>query len=274
VTDKIAAPGLRISVVTISRNSSEFIGDTIKSVLSQNYPNIEYIVIDGASTDSTVEIIKSHEEGITKWISEPDKGIADAFNKGLALTTGDYIIFLNSDDALAHPDVIAKIVEEIERNNFPKLIYGDYDVLNRKTSEILYHGSVDFNPARVRFGQVLPQPSLFVHRSYFDKYGSFDTRFRIAMDYEWLLRGILKEKVIHLPWLVTLIRDGGISTIDQRKVIKEIIFALKKNGYFSSRLAEIKMRNYFMIRYFSKKLLTQLGLYNLFFNLRNRLKNA
>lgn len=265
---------LRISIVTISRNSSEFIGDTLKSVLNQTYPNIEYIVIDGASTDNTVEIIKSHQSGITKWISEPDKGIADAFNKGYTLTTGDYIMFLNSDDALASPDVVSKIVGEISKNNLPQLIYGNYDVLNRMTAEVLYHGEVDFNPDKVKFGQVLPQPALFVHRSYFDKYGIFDTRFKIAMDYEWLLRGILKERVVHLPWLVTLIRDGGVSTMDQKKVIKEIILALKYNGFFSSLFAEVQMQSYFMTRYFSKKILSSIGLYNLFSNLRNRRKNA
>lgn len=265
---------LRISIITITRNSEEFINYTINSVVSQTYPNIEYIIIDGNSSDNTVEIIKSHEAKIAKWISEPDKGIADAFNKGLARATGDYLMFLNSDDALAGPDIIQKIVDAIKENNSPELIYGDYDILNRSSGELLYHGSVNFNPSKIRFGQVLPQPALFVHKSYFSKYGNFDLNFKIAMDYEWLLRGILKERVVHLNWLVTLIRDGGVSTVDQRKVIREIMAALKKNKYFFSAADEFATRSYFFSRYFSKKLLTTIGLYNLFSNFRKRLKNA
>ena len=269
-----ASAGPKISVITIVRNGRQFIEQTIKSVLGQSYGNMEYIVIDGVSTDGTVDIIKSYESEITKWVSEKDEGIADAFNKGLSYATGDYVLFLNSDDALANFDVLAAVAQQIIENKFPELIYGDYDILNRESGEVMYRGKVHFSPREIQYGQVLPHPCLFTRRSYFDKYGVFDTQYRIAMDYEWLLRGILKERVVHFPRLITNIRGGGISTLDQKRVIDEIILALKKNGYFSSKWSEVKVRGYFFVRSFSRKVLAEIGLYKLFLNLRNRLKNG
>lgn len=265
---------IKISIVTAVRNGMPFIEHTIRSVIGQSYNNIEYIVVDGDSTDGTIDVIKSYESRISKWTSEKDDGIADAFNKGLSLATGGYVLFLNSDDALANSEVIAAVAQEIVKNDRPQLIYGDYDVLDRVSGEVMYRGVVQFSPNRIRYGQVLPHPCLFTRRSYFDKYGVFDSGFRIAMDYEWLLRGILKERVIHLPMLTTNIRNGGLSTTDRKKVTDEIILAQKKNGYFSSHWGELKLRSYFAIRSLSRIALAKVGLYSLFFNLRNRFKNG
>jgi len=251
-----------------------FVGETIKSVLGQSYPALEYIVIDGGSTDGTVDVIKLHQSAITKWVSEKDEGIADAFNKGLSFATGDYILFLNADDALAKPDVLEHIVEEIVKHDSPSLLYGDYDILERNSGEFMYHGIINLTHNGLVHGQVLPHPCLFTNRTYFDKYGGFDPRFRIAMDYEWLLRGGLIERIVHVPLLVSNIRDGGISTLDHDKVVDEIIFALKKNKFIRSAVGEYKMRGYFFIRAFARNILSAVGLYTLFFNLRNSLKNG
>lgn len=264
----------KISIITISYNSEKFITDTIQSVTSQTYSNIEYIIIDGGSVDGTIDIIKKFESKISKWISEPDKGIADAFNKGCNFSTGEYILILNSDDALSNCNVVEKMVAEIYLNNLPKLIYGNYDIFKREKAELLYHGKVEFDPSKLKQGLVLPQPTLFVHQSYFKKYGNFDISFKIAMDYEWLLRGIMKETVVHVPWVVTNIRDGGISTVNQKKVINEIIRALKKNNFFPNLFSEFKTISYFYLRYFSKKTLEKMGLYKIFFTLRTRLKKC
>ncbi len=260
----------KISVITIVKNGRQFIEQTIVSVLGQSYENVEYIVIDGGSTDGTVDIIRSHELRLTKWLSEPDKGIADAFNKGLALATGDYVMFLNADDALATRDIVAAVVQKIIQHNFPTLIYGDYDVLSRDAGAFLYRGSVKIAPGGMLRGQVLPHPCLFARRSSFDRYGNFDPSFKIAMDYEWMLRGVLGERVIHLPIPVSKIRDGGISTLDRDRAVQEIIRALKKNKYISSSWGEIKLRGYFALRSLARASLVRVGAYELFDRLRKR----
>jgi len=261
---------IKISVITVVRNGREFIEQTIGSVQSQLYQNLEYIVIDGGSTDGTVDVIKSRESGIAKWISEKDKGIADAFNKGITIATGDYLLFLNSDDALANPNVLAEIAEKIAAHDFPALIYGDCDVLVRDSGEVLYRARIIYSPNGLLRGQMLPHPSLFTRRSYFEKYGIFDERFKFAMDYEWLLRGGLKERIVHIPLLVTNVRTGGISTRDQRRVESEIISALKKNGYIASGLAEFQLRGYFFARFVIKVVLKTIGLYKMFTHFRNK----
>lgn len=264
----------KISIITIVRNGMPFIAQTIDSVLSQHYPHREHIVIDGGSTDGTVDTLKTYSTHLTKWISEPDRGIADAFNKGLSYVTGDYVLMLNSDDRLASPDVLTAVAREIARHGQPALLYGDYDILNRDSGALIYHGSVRFTRAGMLHGQVLPHPTLFTHRTYFEKYGTFDPNFSIAMDYEWLLRGALQEQIVHMPMLISNIRDGGISTRNKARVVDEIILALKKNGHIASPWAAFKMHGYFFMRSFLRNLLTTVGLYKLFFTLRNRFKHG
>ena len=263
-------PPLTISVITVVRNGHQFIEQTIKSVIGQGYDHLEYIVIDGASTDGTIDIIKSHESEITRWISETDKGISDAFNKGLSLATGNYMLFLNADDHLANSDVMEAMADKIIENNFPRLIYGDCDVMDRNSGRVSYRASIEFSPHGLKHGLMPPHPSLFIHRDYFDKYGLFDTRFRIAMDYELFLRGALREKVIHVPLLATCVRGGGLSTLNHSVSANEIIEALKKNGHIHSRFSEFKLRKYFFLRAFARSVLIDVGLYNLFFDIRNR----
>jgi glycosyltransferase len=131
-------------------------------------------VIDGGSTDGTVDIIRSYESGIAKWVSERDGGIAEAFNKGLSFSTGDYVLFLNADDALASSEVMVLATQAIVENNFPALLYGDCDVLDRDSGRILYRASIEISRNQLLRGYMIPQPSLFTHRSYFEKYGAFD----------------------------------------------------------------------------------------------------
>jgi len=265
---------LKVSIITIVRDGQQFIGQTIASVLEQDYSDIEYIIIDGDSTDGTLDIIHSHEAHISQWVSEKDNGIADAFNKGLERAHGDYLLFLNADDDLSAPDVVSRMVREIQTHEYPTLIYGDFDLLHRETGAILYHGKIDLTPKGLLHGQILPHPCLFTHRRYFERYGGFDTTFRIAMDYDWLLRGGLKETIIHVPMQISNIRDGGVSTRDQKKVVNEIIRALQKNGHHDSLLGGWILRAYFATRAFARKVLTRLGLYELFFTIRKRLRNG
>lgn len=260
----------KISVVTVVRNGEQFVAQTIESVLKQRYANIEYIVIDGGSIDGTVDVIKSYETKITKWVSERDEGIADAFNKGFSFSTGVYVLFLNADDALANPDVMEMVARAIVGNDSPMLLYGDCNYLDRCSGEVLYRASIDVPHEKRLLGTMIPQPSLFAHRSYFEKYGLFDSNFKIGMDYEWLLRGGLAERIVHVPSLVTNVRNGGISTLDRKRVVDEIISALKKHGYVTSKWAETKMRGYFLVRSFAKSILDGIGLYGAFRHFRNR----
>jgi glycosyltransferase len=260
------------SVITIVKNGRQFVEQTIKSVLNQNYDSIEYIVVDGGSTDGTIDIIKSYEHGIRKWISEEDHGIADAFNKGFSLCSGNYILFLNSDDTLADSGIFQTIADRIIELGFPVLVYGDYVILDRESGGELYRGSVPFSFRGMKYGLVPPHPCLFTHRSFFERYGRFDTSFKIAMDYEFMLRGALIENMVHLPIVVSRIRNGGVSTGDRGRTVEEIIRALKKNGHVASRLSEFKMRGYFLLRAVSRVVLNKVGIYKAFFNLRTGLR--
>lgn len=260
----------RISVVTIVRNGEQFVAQAIESVLKQRYADIEYIVIDGGSTDRTVDIIKSHESGISRWISERDNGIADAFNKGVLLSTGDYVLTLNADDTLANPEVIERIAAAIVASDFPDLLYGDCNIVDRSSGELLHRTDIEVSRKALLRGQMIRHSGLFTRRSYFETYGLFDPNFRIGMDYEWLLRGALAVRTVHVPLLVTNMRTGGVSTVNRDRVVDEIVLALKKNGYMSSKWAEIKLRGYYRLRKLAKSVLDHAGLYRTYWQFRNK----
>lgn len=253
-------PDLRVSIITVVRNGEKYIRHTIDSVLGQTYPNIEYIIVDGLSTDGTVGIIQDYEDRIAHWKSEPDAGIGDAFNKGLQMATGDYIQYLNADDLLAGSDVISRMAQLIREHGCPPLIYGDMGLISQHSNQILQEFSMDFSVSTFLKGRTLPHPALFAHKSYFDKYGNFDNSFRIAMDYDWLLRGALKERVVHVPLQVSLFRYGGISTVNKKLSRNEVIAALKKNNFISGRYEELRLRIYFHWRLLAKASLRLIGL--------------
>lgn len=264
---------IKISVITVIYNGIDFIEDTIRSVIGQDYNNLEYIIIDGGSTDGTVELLKSYDNNVTRWISEKDGGIAEAFNKGLTHCTGDYVLFLNSDDMLTDPSVIQTIVDEINKNSHPCLIYGDFDIIDRNSGKPLYRGVVNFScKGMIKRGEILPHPCLFTSKKYFDKYGTFDTWYRIAMDYELFLRGVFKETVVHVPVLTTKIRSGGASTGNRELVVEEIIAALEKNGHLRSPLAKLRRNLYFTFRFYVRKFLEYTFLYSSFTYLRNMIR--
>jgi glycosyltransferase len=220
-----------------------------------------------------VEIVKSYRSRIAFWTSEEDEGIADAFNKGFAASSGVYVLYLNSDDRLAGPEVIGNMVEMIHRHQSPTLIYGDIDYIDRESGRFLRRASISFTRKHFLRGHMFPHPGLFAHRKYFVKYGYFDTTFKFAMDYEWLLRGALKEHIVHVPVLIAKFRTGGTSDSDESRVKNEIIAALRKNGFISSRLGEMKMRCYFLIRATAKYFLRRLGLHAAYLWTKRRLKD-
>lgn len=238
----------RVSIVTVALNNRAHIGDTIRSVLSQTYSSIEYVIVDGGSTDGTVDVIRAHEGRIAAWMSESDQGIADAFNKGLARTSGDYILFLNSDDWLADPEAVSKAMDAAAKSAYPGVIFGDCDIVDRDSGRVLRRLSMEWSPLAFRLGRMINHPALFTHRSYFEKYGTFDISYRIAMDFELLLRGIFQSRVVHLPMVLTNMRSGGASMLDRERVVGEIVRALKENGVIQTRWGECSVRAYFALR--------------------------
>ena len=177
----------RVSVITVCFNAARTIERTILSVFAQTCCEIEYIIVDGGSTDGTLDIIRHHEMRIARWSSERDNGIADAFNKGLALATGEYVAFINADDWFA-PDTIACAVDCLDASRDKAFVYGDLVVCENGRPKFMRKGMPDYlHLLRFSVG-ALNHPTMICRRSVFSAVGGFDTSFRIAVDYEWMLR--------------------------------------------------------------------------------------
>jgi len=225
-----------VSIITVVFNGAKTIGNTIESVMSQTYDNLEHIIIDGGSTDGTIEIIKKYEKYIAKWISEKDKGIYDAMNKGIKLASGGIIGILNSDDFYASENIIEKIVETFNQTN-TDAVYGDLEYVDFKdTSKIIrYWKSSEFKPGSFKKGWHPPHPSLYIKKEIYEKYGNFDTNMKVSADFELMLRffetfGI---SVQYIPQVIVKMRLGGVSnrSIENRFTgTRSIIDAFKKNN--------------------------------------------
>lgn len=183
---------MKVSIITITYNSAITLRDTMEAVLSQTSKNIEYIVVDGASKDDTVKIIKEYESkfnGQMRWVSEPDKGLYDAMNKGIRMATGDIVGIINSDDFYHRTDVIAKVVEGFQENGI-EAIYGDVRFVNPDNLDktVRYYSSKHFSPQLFRYGFMPAHPTFFTYRRYFEEFGYYKTDYKIAADYELLIR--------------------------------------------------------------------------------------
>jgi glycosyltransferase involved in cell wall biosynthesis len=246
---------MKVSIITVCFNSASTIKKTILSVLSQTYLNIEFIIIDGNSKDNTLEIIKTHEDEISILISEPDKGLYDAMNKGISVATGNLIGILNSDDIFHSDTVIEDIV------NFHKINDIDASVGNiaqhKETRKIIrFYSSKNWNPVKLKIGFMPPHPSIFFKRELFDKFGNYHLGFKIGADYELITRFFLKNKV---NWkysniTTTSMLVGGISssgTSSYSLITEEIYKALNINEISFSPFL-IKMRFIWKITEFLK----------------------
>ncbi len=207
---------MKVSIITISYNSAETIEDTIKSVVSQDYPNIEYIIIDGASKDATLSIVDKYKDKIAKVISEKDKGIYDAMNKGVQNATGDIIGILNSDDYYYDTTVISEVVRLFEQEKTDGL-YADLVYVDRADSEkiIRYWKSGKYTLGKFLKGWMPPHPTFFVKKEVYTHFGLYNTDLRSAADYEFMLRVIHKHKIslTYMPRVLTKMRVGGMSNV-------------------------------------------------------------
>lgn len=234
---------MKISIITVCYNSEATIENTIRSVVSQSYQDIEYIVIDGESSDKTLDIVKRYEDKIAKIISEPDQGIYDAMNKGIKVATGDVIGILNSDDYYIGDDVVSKIAKAFKENS-PDLIFADlaYVTTDNQNKILRYYSAKRFVPKKLKQGIMPPHPTLYVKKEVYEKYGNYSLDFKIASDYEMFVRLLLVKKLSYFYMNNCIIKMtvGGVSTnnFDSKKIINiETIKALSVNGinvsYFS-----------------------------------------
>lgn len=201
----------KISVITVSYNAEMTIEKTIQSVQSQTYDDFEYILVDGNSKDKTLEIAGKYKDLIKKWISEPDKGLYDAMNKGVLLAQGEYIVFLNADDVFASNDVLEKMAKHLDGHD---IVYGNVDFYDLKTEEHNIRKQNYMNKAVLCAGTMF-HPSEFIKRSLLENLGGFDLRFKIVADYEFNLRAILKNKakIKYADVTVTVFAQGeGLSS--------------------------------------------------------------
>jgi glycosyltransferase involved in cell wall biosynthesis len=224
---------VKVSIITVCFNSAETIKDTIQSVLTQTYSNIEYIIVDGASKDGTRAILNQFKDKL-KFISEPDEGLYDAMNKGIAMATGDLIGILNADDIYQDEKVISNIVGSLNESD---AIYGDLVYVDFKnTSKVIrYWKSGGYTENAFRKGWMPPHPTFFVRKEVYQKYGVFNTSLKTSADYEIMLRFIHKNKIklSYYPSIVTRMRVGGQSNSSLKnrvKANKEDRLAWKLNG--------------------------------------------
>jgi glycosyltransferase involved in cell wall biosynthesis len=228
------------SIITAVYNGAGTIVKTLESVARQDHADIEHIVVDGASTDSTLETIRANGNRIARLISEPDKGVYDAFNKGLRVATGDTIAFLNCGDTYASTDVVSKMTRELSHYG-TQAVFGDVSIVDVQQSArvIRHYSSQRFTPRRMAFGLMPAHPSLFFRREVYQAVGDYDTRFRIAGDFEFCLRAFVRRETRYRYVAETLVNmpRGGLSNSGWRsklEITREMRRACEINGVTTS----------------------------------------
>lgn len=218
----------KVSIVTVCYNSVKTIEDTIKSVINQAYPNIEYIIIDGGSADGTIDIIRKYEKHIVKWISEPDEGIYDAMNKGILLASGDLIGIINSDDWLL-PEAVNVVVNSYRMNQNVSVFHGNCKIIS-EYNEYIKKPLANFKKERFK-SMPINHPGSFVTKESYDELGLYSTKLRCASDYELILRFISKGKsFFYIDKTLAVMREGGISSSDYIRSFNE---ARKVKHYYN-----------------------------------------
>jgi glycosyltransferase involved in cell wall biosynthesis len=215
----------KVSIITVCLNSKQYIEDTIQSVCGQTYKNIEYVIIDGGSTDGSLDIIEKYEKNITYSVSEPDRGIADAFNKGIRASTGEIIGFLNSQDYYINNSVIQKIIDIFIINPEIKILYGKTNIIPETSSDIVAVMGEKFTKELMKKRSIIPHPSVFIKREVFENYGLFQLKYKIAMDYEFLLRVTRYCPPFFIDEVLSIMRLGGMSDTNKYSVCAELFKA-------------------------------------------------
>jgi glycosyltransferase len=214
--------GKKISIITVTYQSARTLSATIDSVRRQTFKDFEYIVVDGGSTDDTIDILKKNSDVVDKWISEPDGGIYDAMNKGIGLSEGELVGFIHADDVFAKADVLDNIDLRFKETEF-HLLYGDLEYVRSENPDkvVRYWRSGSFRRQQLQRGWMPPHPTVYVNRDFFKRVGRFDVDYRISADYEWLLRALSRPsvKVEYMPEVMVRMKLGGASNGSLRNVI-------------------------------------------------------
>ena len=230
----------KFSIVTVTLNGAATIRDAIQSVLAQDYPQVEYIVVDGDSRDATMEIVHEYGTRIAKSVSAPDNNVYDAMNKGIRLASGDVIGFINSDDFYASSNVISTVAAVFERTGVDA-VYADLCYVGRKdvSRVVRYWRSVPFSPGSFARGWCPPHPTFFVRRSVYERLGGFDSEFPVAGDVELMMRFLEIHRISseYLPIVLVNMRTGGQTNRSLRNIVhqnRRIMAALRKHGLEAS----------------------------------------
>lgn len=243
---------MKISVITVVYNRVHTVEKAIQSVLRQDYPNVEYVVVDGGSTDGTLAILHRYMDRIQQFVSGPDEGLYDALNKGIRLATGDVVGILHADDWFAGEGILSAISRAFAAEPSPEAVYGDIAFIKAGTEQrvVRYYSSARFTPSLLNRGYIPAHPSFFCRRDCFERYGYYKTHYEIAADYELFLRffTVHQLKAAYLPLRVTNMNPGGKSTSGLQSTLRinrEILQACRENGVRT---------NYFKLysRYFFK----------------------
>ncbi len=248
---------VKISIITATYNSASTVIDAIESVNNQSYKNIEHIIIDGGSTDNTVSVVNDFGKRISTLVSEPDKGIYDALNKGIAAATGDVIGFMHSDDIFADNGVIERIANVFNRDNVDS-VYGDLDYVQKTDIDktVRKWVSGDFSLSKIRNGWMPPHPTFYMKREKYNLLGAFNLSYKISADYDSILRYFLQGKIstVYIPNVFVKMRVGGASNRSIKNIIqksKEDRLALVTNGI--PWIQALAMKNFTKIPQFFKK---------------------
>ncbi|MCC6541851.1 MAG: glycosyltransferase [Flavobacteriales bacterium] len=214
---------MKVSLITVCRNAAPVIAGSVESVLAQTHPDIEYIIIDGASTDGTRQLLEGYRHAIAHFVSEPDQGIYDAMNKGLRAATGEVIGFVNAGDLLMTPETIAHVVDAFQRSH-AEAVYGDIIMVDEHDIHKVHRTwlSGTYHRENFRRGWMPPHVGTFIRKSAYDRYGHFNTDLRIGADYEILLRFLYRHRIatVHLREVLVRFRLGGMSNGSLRHILK------------------------------------------------------
>jgi glycosyltransferase involved in cell wall biosynthesis len=226
---------MKVSIITTTYNSAATLRDTLESVKNQDHPDIEHILVDGRSTDETVEIIKSYPH-VAKYVSEDDQGLYDAINKGIRMSTGDIVGILNSDDFFPDSTIVSSIVKVFEKEKVDA-VYGDIAFVHPENLKkvVRLYSSKKFHPGKFARGYMPAHPSFYAKRSCFEKLGYYQLDYKIAADFELLMRFFMNNeiKTSYLQKVIVYMRTGGVSNrnfLSRYILNKEIIKACKENG--------------------------------------------
>ena len=246
---------IKVSIITVTFNRAHIIRDAIEGVLRQNYKNYEYIIVDGVSKDNTVDILKEYEpkfEGRMRWISEPDKGLYDAINKGIKMATGDVVGIINSDDYFHRDDVFSTIAKAFEDDDSLEVTFGNERIIKPDNPDVNYRYEAPwyFRPWMFRIGLEPPHPSFYAKKELFEKYGYYKMGYVISADYDLMMRFLLvhKAKYKYLNHTILTFRASGISTDSSNRLMmnKEQVRACKENGIWTC-LPMIYLKYFFKI---------------------------